>query len=68
MWWARQDSNLEPGDYESLALTVELQARTAIVASETRRPAMRRALREDRRRCRDQSMSRKLRSCSERLG
>lgn len=26
-WWARQDSNLEPRDYESPALTVELQAR-----------------------------------------
>lgn len=21
-WWAQQDSNLQPGDYESLALTV----------------------------------------------
>ncbi len=26
MWWARQDSNLEPRDYESPALTIELQA------------------------------------------
>ena len=26
-WWARQDSNLEPRDYESPALTIELQAR-----------------------------------------
>ena len=26
-WWARQDSNLEPRDYESPALTVVLQAR-----------------------------------------
>jgi hypothetical protein len=25
-WWARQDSNLEPRDYESPALTVVLQA------------------------------------------
>lgn len=24
MWWAHQDSNLEPKDYESSALTVEL--------------------------------------------
>lgn len=23
-WWAHQDSNLEPKDYESSALTVEL--------------------------------------------
>jgi hypothetical protein len=23
-WWAHQDSNLEPTDYESAALTVEL--------------------------------------------
>jgi hypothetical protein len=27
-WWARQDSNLRPGDYESLALTAELRAHT----------------------------------------
>ena len=27
-WWARQDSNLQPRDYESPALTVVLQART----------------------------------------
>ena len=26
VWWAHQDSNLEPRDYESPALTVELQA------------------------------------------
>ena len=25
-WWARQDSNLQPKDYESSALTIELQA------------------------------------------
>ena len=25
-WWARKDSNLQPTDYESAALTVELQA------------------------------------------
>ena len=24
MWWAHQDSNLEPKDYESSALTIEL--------------------------------------------
>ena len=27
MWWARQDSNLEPTGYEPAALTVVLQAR-----------------------------------------
>ena len=27
MWWAHQDSNLEPKDYESSALTIELWAR-----------------------------------------
>ena len=27
VWWAHQDSNLEPTDYESAALTVELWAR-----------------------------------------
>ena len=26
IWWARRDSNPEPKDYESSALTVELQA------------------------------------------
>ena len=26
-WWAHQDLNLEPTDYESAALTVELWAR-----------------------------------------
>ena len=26
-WWARQDSNLRPRDYESPALTAELRAR-----------------------------------------
>ena len=26
-WWARLDSNQEPTDYESAALTVELRAR-----------------------------------------
>ena len=25
-WWAHQDSNLEPKDYESSALTIELWA------------------------------------------
>lgn len=29
-WWAHQDSNLEPKDYESSALTVELWARRAV--------------------------------------
>ena len=28
-WWAHQDLNLEPTDYESAALTVELWAREA---------------------------------------
>ena len=28
-WWARQDSNLGPMDYESTALTAELRARAA---------------------------------------
>ena len=27
VWWAHQDLNLEPTDYESAALTVELWAR-----------------------------------------
>jgi hypothetical protein len=27
LWWARQDSNLGPMDYESTALTAELRAR-----------------------------------------
>ena len=27
LWWARLDSNQEPTDYESAALTVELRAR-----------------------------------------
>jgi hypothetical protein len=26
MWWARQDSNLQPDRYERPALTIELQA------------------------------------------
>ena len=29
LWWAHQDLNLEPTDYESAALTVELWAREA---------------------------------------
>jgi hypothetical protein len=29
-WWARQDLNLGPTDYESAALTAELQARTLL--------------------------------------
>ena len=28
MWWAREDSNLQPDRYERSALTIELQART----------------------------------------
>ena len=28
-WWALQDSNLQPRDYESPALTIELRARGA---------------------------------------
>ena len=28
IWWARQDLNLGPTDYESAALTAELQAPT----------------------------------------
>ncbi len=28
MWWALQDLNLRPTDYESAALTAELRART----------------------------------------
>ena len=31
-WWARQDLNLGPTDYESAALTAELQARTFVIA------------------------------------
>ena len=31
VWWARQDSNLEPGGYEPPALTIELRARTALL-------------------------------------
>jgi hypothetical protein len=27
MWWAREDSNLQPSGYEPLALTIELRAR-----------------------------------------
>ena len=29
-WWARQDLNLGPTDYESAALTAELRARRAL--------------------------------------
>ena len=32
-WWARRDSNPQPRDYESPALTVELQARRRITAT-----------------------------------
>ena len=31
MWWARRDSNPQPRDYESPALTVELQAQVIII-------------------------------------
>ena len=31
MWWARQDLNLGPTDYESAALTAELRARFAYI-------------------------------------
>ena len=31
-WWAHQDLNLEPTDYESAALTVELWARWVLSA------------------------------------
>ena len=34
-WWARQDSNLGPMDYESTALTTELRARVAIKLTQT---------------------------------
>ena len=30
-WWARRDLNPQPRDYESPALTVELQARRAYI-------------------------------------
>jgi hypothetical protein len=30
-WWAHQDLNLEPTDYESAALTVELWARRSYI-------------------------------------
>ena len=30
MWWAREDSNLQPSGYEPLALTIELQARHGV--------------------------------------
>src|ERR1017187_7594938 len=32
IWWARRDSNPQPRDYESPALTVELQARSFCAA------------------------------------
>jgi hypothetical protein len=34
-WWAHQDSNLEPKDYESSALTIELWARGCDLNKET---------------------------------
>ena len=30
-WWASSDSNREPNDYEPFALTIELEARRAVV-------------------------------------
>ena len=33
-WWARQDLNLGPTDYESAALTAELQARSGECSTE----------------------------------
>ena len=56
-WWAHQDSNLEPKDYESSALTVELKALHA-----------RRQVPSGRAKGLYASLSRKLRSFSERLG
>jgi hypothetical protein len=35
-WWARQDLNLGPTDYESAALTAELQARNRINIADLR--------------------------------
>ena len=32
-WWARQDLNLGPMDYESTALTAELRARVVLTVS-----------------------------------
>src|SRR6516162_9592733 len=32
-WWARQDSNLQPSGYEPLALTIELRAPAAFLAT-----------------------------------
>jgi hypothetical protein len=32
-WWAREDSNLQPSGYEPLALTIELRAPTAFLAT-----------------------------------
>jgi hypothetical protein len=34
LWWARQDSNLEPDGYEPSALTIELRAHTALLISD----------------------------------
>jgi hypothetical protein len=31
VWWAREDSNLQPSGYEPLALTIELRARAGRV-------------------------------------
>ena len=70
-WWAHQDSNLEPKDYESSALTIELWARAFFIiaadrAIEKKSPAMRGFSSFVQRA--DYSRSRKLRSCSERVG
>ena len=34
LWWARQDSNLEPDGYEPSALTIELRAHAALLISD----------------------------------
>ena len=39
MWWARQDSNLQPDRYERPALTIELQAPPQAAASGDRQRA-----------------------------
>jgi hypothetical protein len=33
-WWAHQDLNLEPADYEPAALTIELWARKKLLIAE----------------------------------
>ena len=39
LWWARQDSNLQPDRYERPALTIELQAPAAIRVRRYHEPA-----------------------------